>query len=191
MNLVLVGDSIRLGYQPLVEELLAGRMSVVATAENCRSSRDIAAHFDTWIVDLLEPGSVVHLNAGLHDLRRVDGADGEPHVPLDEYRSNVDAIVRRAWAEPRVARLIVATSTPVDDAQHAAARLSNRFGHDVIAYNNALREVARDLATPLNDLYLVIQRSRDRFLADDGVHLTPAGNQAAAAAVVAAVTAAQ
>ena len=187
MNVVLVGDSIRLGYQPVVEALLATKASVHATPDNCGSTRDILEHFRDWIVGSLDADSVVHLNAGLHDLRRVAGPAGDVHVPLAEYRRNLEEIVRRVAAQPRVQRLILATSTPVDDARHAAARLANRFSSDVAAYNAVIRTVARDTGAAINDLHGVIAADLSRFIDVDGVHLTSAGNRAAATAVVSAV----
>ena len=37
-RVLLLGDSIRMSYQPLVSELLAGRAEVVGPADNCQYS---------------------------------------------------------------------------------------------------------------------------------------------------------
>ena len=189
-RLVLIGDSIRLSYQAAVAGHLAPHVATWGPEANCRSTDDIVDHLDDWIVSRVDVATVVHLNAGLHDLRRPTGPGGAAQVPPDRYRSNLERIltaIRAAGAKP-----IVATSTPVDDDRHAATMAQRReppqrVAGDVDGYNRVLVEVCHTMDVPWHDLHGVIDADRVGHLDDDGVHLTRLGVTAAAAAVVAAV----
>ena len=92
---VLIGDSIRMGYQDHVVSQLAGRAEVWSPEENGGDSRNVLAHLDQWVFSR-QPG-LVHVNCGLHDLKRAFGA--ESAVPLDEYEGNVRQILQRLQRE--------------------------------------------------------------------------------------------
>src|SRR5215213_10037927 len=68
-KVALVGDSIRLGYGPKVAERLKGRAVVLSLEDNGGDSGNVLAHLEEWI--LREKPDVVHLNCGLHDLKRL------------------------------------------------------------------------------------------------------------------------
>src|SRR5262245_50346095 len=67
-KVVLIGDSIRIGYAPRVVERLAGKAAVVSLPDNGGDSGNVLAHLDDWVIR--EQPDVVHLNCGLHDLKR-------------------------------------------------------------------------------------------------------------------------
>jgi lysophospholipase L1-like esterase len=185
-RLVLIGDSIRLGYQSYVGAALDGIAEVWGPRENCSSTRHILARADSWLISPVSHGDVVHLNAGLHDLRRLPETDGAPLVPLDEYERNLDEIVAVVIEAAGVDRVCLATSTPVDDARHSAGRVSDRHEADVLAYNTGVISVAARHGVLLNDLHTAIAAASSSLLGEDGVHLSAAGNLAASRAVVAA-----
>ena len=83
---MLVGDSIRLGYAPRVAERLTGKAVVISPPENGGDSANVLAHLDEWVIRL-KP-DVVHLNCGLHDLKRAKN-DGRHQVELDRYKENL------------------------------------------------------------------------------------------------------
>jgi hypothetical protein len=106
-TLLLLGDSIRMHYQPYVRQELGDTFDVSGPAENCATSRNLLANLDRWA--LSSPATIIHLNAGLHDLRYDPGRDA-PVVSIDEYESNVRTILARLrehtgarliWARPR------------------------------------------------------------------------------------------
>src|SRR5688572_935889 len=66
-KVVLVGDSIRLGYAPFVAQRLAGRAIVVSPSANGGDSGNVLKNLAAWVVG--EKPAVVHLNCGLHDLK--------------------------------------------------------------------------------------------------------------------------
>jgi hypothetical protein len=93
---VLIGDSIRLGYAPRVIERLRGRAVVVSPPANGGDSSNVLAHLDEWV--LRQQPDVVHLNCGLHDLKR-SRADGGHQVEVDRYAENLRRIVARIRGE--------------------------------------------------------------------------------------------
>lgn len=185
-RVVLIGDSIRMGYQPTVERELAGRATVWGPEINGGHSVNVLLHLHLW---LREPADVVHVNAGLHDIRTDVYGGRETIVPLAHYRDNVDHILRWLRAHTR-ATVIWATTTPVDDAaahaNHAQWRDFDRYDADVRACNAAAVEVARAHGVAVNDLYAAAGDpavERD----PDGVHYTAAGSAALGRRVAAAI----
>ena len=75
---LLIGDSIRAGYQPFVAEALRGVAEVVSGADYGGTSAHIRANLDGWL--RVRRYDLVHLNCGLHDLARRPGV--EPNYRL-------------------------------------------------------------------------------------------------------------
>ena len=171
--IVLVGDSIRMGYQDHVASQLAGRAEVWVPEANGGDSRNVLAHLDQWI--LARQPDLVHVNCGLHDLKRAFGAASS--VPVDEYGRNVRQILQRLQRELD-GGVVWATTTPVDETWHHQNKGFDRLEADVEAYNAAARAVAEDLGVPIDDLFAVVQQEgKARLLTQDGVHFTAEGSQ--------------
>ena len=77
------------------------------------TSRNILEHIDEFI--LSHQLDILHLNCGLHDMAREGSPDNPlPRVSLEEYESNLRAIVRKVQdAKPHV-KIILCTTTCVD-----------------------------------------------------------------------------
>ena len=171
--IVLIGDSIRMGYQDHVVSQLAGRAEVWAPEPNGGDSRNVLAHLDQWA--LSRQPDIVHVNCGLHDLKRAFGAESE--VSLAEYERNVRQILQRLQRELNGA-VVWASTTPVDETWHHQNKGFDRLEADVETYNAAARAVAEDLGVPIDDLFAVVQREgKTRLLTQDGVHFTTEGSQ--------------
>ena len=65
-KVLLLGDSIRMSYQALVAENLAGKVEVVGPADNCQYSLFTLSSLDRWMGEFGQP-DIVHWNNGLHD----------------------------------------------------------------------------------------------------------------------------
>jgi isoamyl acetate esterase len=171
-QVILIGDSIRMGYQDTVKQELAGLADVWAPDSNGFDSRNVLAQLDDWVI--ARAPDVVHLNCGLHDIKRPFGA-ADCAVPIQEYEQNARRILERVTKETG-ARLLWASTTPVNQKWHHDRKNFDRFEADVTAYNRAAAHIASDLAIPLNDLYATITAvGRDLLLQQDGVHFTPEG----------------
>jgi len=181
---VLIGDSIRMGYEEYVRQGLTGRAEVVSPDENGGTSANVLAHLDAWVT--AHAPRLVHVNCGLHDLRREFGAVTNA-VPPAQYVRNLEAIFRRIRDLPGTT-LIWATTTPVNERWHHDNKPFDRFEADVEAYNVAALRVAEEYGVPVDDLYAVITTAgRDRLLLPDGVHYRPEGYALLGEAVVRAI----
>lgn len=176
-RVVLIGDSIRLGYEATVRAELAGAAHVWSPSDNGQHSVNLLLHAWQWIV--CQQPAVLHLNAGMWDTRRVVRDEPGAVVPIEHYRENLRRLIALA-REHTPARVIWATTTPADDGQanqtHRRANLPGRDASDIERYNAAAVEVARSLGAEVNDLYgLVMSHGPQRLRSPDGVHFTPEG----------------
>ena len=184
-EVLLIGDSIRAGYQPFVEEALRGSAAVASGADYGGTSAHVRANLDGWL--RVRRYDLVHLNCGLHDLARRPAT--EPRVPLAGYRDNLQAIFAR-FAELGVP-VVWATTTPVDEVRHHRIKPFDRLEADVTAYNAAALETARARDLAVDDLYgMAVTRGWTDHLTADGVHFTEEGYRLLGGAVAGAVRAA-
>ena len=130
-RVILIGDSIRMGYQHIVAARLAGRAVVWGPMENGGNSANVLAHLEAWA--LSRPADLVHINCGLHDLRHEFGSDANV-IPLAQYVLNVRLILSRL-REASDAQIVWANTTPVNQARHHSNKSFDRFEEDVRAYN--------------------------------------------------------
>jgi lysophospholipase L1-like esterase/dienelactone hydrolase len=179
-RVLLLGDSIREGYAPLVAKKLEGKAFVVSPKENGGDTENTLKLLDAWLAD--GKPVVVHFNCGLHDLKF--GKKAMAHqVPVEKYDPNLRRIVERLRkATPHV---IFATTTPIIDDRHAARKADfDRFDKDVKAYNERAVKVMKELDVPVNDLNrIVLDGGAAELLGKDGTHYTPAGYDRLADAV--------
>jgi lysophospholipase L1-like esterase len=182
----LLGDSISAGYFPAARDALAGTAEVRLRPDNGKDSRNLLARAPGWLAG--QTGAVLHLNCGLHDLKRAHNT-GQPQVPLDEYEANLRRLV--PLLRPCCAALVWARTTPVRDGQPNTKKGFDRFNRDVQAYNAAADRVMAELGVSSNDLHgAMLAAGLDRCLSWDGVHMTDEGyavlgRQVAAAALAA------
>ncbi len=205
MKITLIGDSIRMGYQPLVAQKLAVRQAhrpelsrraesaeVWGPVNNGGDSRNVLEHLDEWVIQ--RPADVIHLNCGLHDLKV---GDGSHQVSLEDYVDNLKQIVERLACRQAGlhtggtgARLIWATTTPVIDERHQSVKAFARHNTDVQTYNAAALEVINSapIFIGVNDLYeVIIENNPEKCILDDGVHMSDFGNEVLSDKVVAAL----
>lgn len=180
-KVVLIGDSIRLGYAPLVGRRLHGRALVASAAENGGDSANVLRNLDDWVIR--EQPDLVHLNCGLHDLKR--NRDGRYQVGLDDYLAHLGEIIARIRANSD-ATVVFATTTPILDDRHAGRGAGfDRLEADVQRYNAAAIEVMAGARVPVHDLHWIVEQNEPKQLLDtDGTHYTTAGYERLAEAVV-------
>ncbi len=180
-KVVLIGDSIRLGYAPFVIERLRGRARVVSPEPNGADSANVLKNLEEWVIR--EQPDVVHLNCGLHDLK-LDKTTRQHQVPLAQYGANLRQIVRRVREGTR-AELVFAGTTPIQDVLHAKRGANfDRVEADVARYNETALGIMRELGVPVHDLHwLVRTHGTSRLQRSDGTHYTPEGCALQGAAV--------
>lgn len=190
-RVVLLGDSIRLGYEPAVRQQLGDEAVVCAPAVLSLHTTDLLTHFWTWIV--CQHPDVVHLNAGHWDSRRVvRGHDGNV-VPPELYATNLRRLFQLLRDHTR-ARIVWATTTPAFASgfegfvrRHG---LPGRNYADIPIYNDISRDVARSMNVPVNDLSAFVEKNNpSRLMLPDGIHFTPEGYELLGAEVANAIRA--
>ncbi len=178
--MLLLGDSIRLGYAPFVAKKLEGIADVISPKDNGGDTANTLKMLDKW----LEAGKpvVVHINCGLHDLKFGKKTNAF-QVPPDDYAKNLKAIVERLRKE--TLHVMFATTTPILDDRHAGRKADfDRFDKDVKAYNERAVKMMLELGVPVDDLYRVVQDGGPaELLGKDGTHYTLAGYERLADAV--------
>ena len=112
-KLVLIGDSIRMGYENEVKKLLADKVEIFAPVENGGNSRRVKSKLDEWVID--QSPDILHINCGLHDIKR-EFSSGEVAVSLSEYKINLQYIL--TVVSSKVETVIWATTTPVNSEWH-------------------------------------------------------------------------
>jgi lysophospholipase L1-like esterase len=176
----LIGDSIRLGYQPYTSLYLLDRVKLWGPEESCGNTYNILENAFRWL-DVQEI-DIYHINAGHHDLMCVPYNSRRNLVDIDDYVSNVQRIIKYIHTSNSKALIIWATSTPVNtDKVNEFIEYNDGNGiynEDIIRYNEAaLKEVNR-LGVPVNDLYsFVMDGDPDRIMLEDGIHFNETGSQ--------------
>jgi lysophospholipase L1-like esterase/dienelactone hydrolase len=184
-KVVLLGDSIRMGYAPLVAERLAGRATVISSASNGGDSANLLAKLGEMAIR--EKPMVVHFNCGLHDLK-IARKTGKQQSTLAQYAANLRQIVARLQKETS-AGIVFANTTPVFDARRSKwAGEYDLRGADVKRYNEEAVAVMHECGVPVHDLnWAVEQAGVEKMQGPDGVHYTPEGKARLAEAVADAV----
>src|SRR5436190_1240007 len=106
-RVLIIGDSISIGYTVTVRKELAGTANVHRIPENGADTANGLKKLDDWLGD--SHWDLIHFNWGLHDLKVTP--DGGRQVPLEIYEKNLEALAARL--NKTGARLIWATTTPV------------------------------------------------------------------------------
>ncbi len=180
-RVVLLGDSIRLGYAPLVAKKLEGKAIVVSPKPNGGDSSNTLKGLAEWAIK--EKPAVIHFNCGLHDLKR--SRDGKTfQVEMSDFEKNLKEIVAQLRKNTS-ASLVFATTTPIHDQRHANRKGTfDRFEADVRRYNATAIKVMLDAGVVVHDLHWVVEQGGvEKMLGNDGTHYTPAGNERLAEAV--------
>jgi acyl-CoA thioesterase-1 len=172
-RVLLIGDSISIGYTPHTAALLEGKARVTHHAGNAQDTRNGLKMLPTW----LKEGSfdVIHFNWGLWDL-----IDGGKSVPIDEYEKNLRQLVKQLKATK--AKLVWASTTPVPEKN---AR--KRRDADVQAYNAVAKKIMEENHIPIDDLYGFAKPRLAQWQKANDVHFSPEGSQELAKQVAASI----
>jgi hypothetical protein len=108
-NVLLIGDSISIGYTPLVRRALKDAADVYRIPENGFTSRWGLERLEAWLGGV--KWDAIHFNWGLHDCF----GEAKPRTTPEDYASNLEKIVGRLKTAAPGARLIFALTTPVPE----------------------------------------------------------------------------
>ena len=181
-RVLIIGDSISIGYTPRVRKLQEGTANVHRPTTNCRWSAFGDEHMDEWIGD--SKWDVIHFNFGLWDWY---GWSQDVKATPQSYAKSLDSIVSKL--KKTNAKLIFAVTTPpcVGPEQKIKVVISEEQAKQ---FNDAAREVMQKHGVQINDLYSVIGPDRAKYQrgAND-VHYTEQGRDLLAGHVAKAIEA--
>ncbi len=172
-QVLLLGDSIRLGYCGPVREKLKTVAEVYFPEDNCRYTQYTFVQLRDWtnLAKTPQEVDVVHWNNGHWDSAHWDG-DTEPLNSLEAYGKMLERIhARLAKYCPR-AKIIFALTTPMNPNGSQGA--NPRTTEQIAGYNETARKLMGRLGVPVNDLFSVM-KDQPPAMYIDSVHYTEAG----------------
>ncbi len=175
-NILLIGDSIRMGYDKAVRKSLAGIANVYFPEENCRFAAYVLRYIHEY-GNLIPDAQVdvIHWNAGLWDCLWFFGEE-EPHTPIDIYAYYIDRICQRIRVLFPGAKVIFATSTKVQPEK--TLKNYRRSNEEIEAYNQAAVSIVRKYGFEVNDMYAVSAALPEEAHSDDVHYYTPVATEA-------------
>ena len=150
-KILLIGDSIRMGYDKYVKEALKNVAEVYYTKENNCFAEYTLRYAHEWKSQLGcgDDVDLVHWNAGLWDCLEL--FEDEPLSTVDYYKNAIGRIDKRLRMLFPKAKMVFATSTSVNE--EIMDKNFRRHNSVIERYNEAAKEVLSGTDTQINDLY--------------------------------------
>lgn len=175
-NVLLIGDSISIGYTPHVARLLAEKANIIHNPGNAQHTGTGLERIDEWLGDT--NWDVIHFNWGLWDLcyrhpnaktqGNRDKVNGTVTWTLDQYEQNLEQLVLRL--KQTNAALIWANTTIVPEGE------AGRFVGDDKRYNEVAQRVMERNGIEISDLNKITSEfTPDLFVGPGDVHFTQEG----------------
>jgi acyl-CoA thioesterase-1 len=177
-RVLIIGDSISMGYTIPTRELLKGRVNLHRVPTNAGGTSLGLSKLDAWLG--ANKWDVIHFNFGLHDAKLPP--EGARHAPPDVYEANLRQLVNRL--KDSGALLIWANTTPVPNGGILAP--NRRFG-SIAQYNSIAERVMRENDISTSDLHTVVKNRLEEIQRPNDVHFTEEGSRMLAKAVAAAI----
>ncbi len=182
-NVLIIGDSISIGYTKGVQEILKGKANVFRPLNakggflNCQGTTFGIKKIDEWLS--VNKWDVIHFNFGLHDLKHVDAKTGKnskeqsdpQQADLKTYKKNLTKIVKKL--EATEAKLIFATTTPYPDKPGGPLRRADQPAK----YNKVALKIMKKNKIAINDLHDFILPRMKELQPPNNVHFTKEGSK--------------
>ncbi len=192
-NVLILGDSISIGYTRAVRGKLAGKANLYRPMngkgpDNCGDTTIGLGKIDAWLGT--QKWDVIHFNWGLWDLcyrnpssksqGNRDKVGGKLSTTPENYEKNLEQLVTRL--EATGAKLIWASTTVVPEGE------DGRFVGDDVKYNAVAERVMKKHHIATDDLFTLSKGFAGRFSMKAGdVHFTPEGYEKLAEQVSASI----
>ncbi|QGJ69449.1 Acyl-CoA thioesterase-1 [Planctomycetales bacterium 10988] len=163
-RVLLIGDSISIGYTTSVQKMLKGKANVHRIPTNGGPTIKGLDSLTEWLGD--GKWDIIHFNWGLHDLKYMEG---KHQVGLEEYRQNLETLVKQM--KKTGATLIWCSTTPVPEGVSPP-----RTNKDVEAYNQAALKIMKKHDVLIDDLYTYALPQLSEIQRPNNVHFSPEGS---------------
>jgi hypothetical protein len=186
-NVLIIGDSISIGYTGLVRTQLKGKVNVIHNPGNAQGTTLGLEKLQEWLGDT--QWDVIHFNWGLHDLKHVTEAgtsknSNNPNDPqqadLATYTANLKVLVKQLKATD--SKLIFATTTSYPNGVKPC-----RLPEDAAKYNVAALKIMKANNIQVNDLYSLALPKLNALQKPRNVHFTKEGSKVLADQVTAMI----
>ena len=186
-NVLIIGDSISIGYTLPTRALLKGKVNLHRIPTNGGPTTKGVTEIEKWLGK--RKWDLIHFNCGLHDLKYMgkDGTNLVPkekggivQVPLSEYEKNLEKLVVRM--KKSATKLVWRNTTPIPPGSKA------RYVGDSVKYNQAAARVMKKHAIPTLDLYTPSKKNMQDWMKEANVHYHAHGSQALAELVAKDIT---
>ena len=175
-NVLIIGDSISIGYTVEVRKRLKGKADVFRIPTNGRYSAYGLEHLNNWLGK--KKWDLIHFNWGLWDLcyrkpskQKVgerDKLNGKLTATPKKYKKNIKKIVKRL--KKTKAKLIWANTTPVPKFENS------RKKNDAKKYNSIAISIMKSNKIRINDLHKHAKRKIKKIQKAKGdVHFNQQG----------------
>jgi len=185
-RVLLIGDSISIGYTLDVRKLLEGKANLHRIPTNGGPTINGLKNLKTWLGD--GKWDVIHFNWGLHDLKYLDANgkyvapdQGKQVAPLPVYEKNLRELVARM--KKTGAKLIWCSTTPVPDGS------AGRVKDAEIEYNRVAATIMKENGVAIDDLHAYATAHQAEIQLPKNVHFSKDGSQKLAEQVVASIKA--
>lgn len=177
-NVLLIGDSISVGYTVEVRRSLSGKADVFRIPTNGRDTSYGVAHLNEWLANPKIRWDVIHFNWGLWDIC-YRNKDAKTHGHRDKLHGSLTSSpevyaknLRRAVGllKETGATLIWCNTTPVPENE------AGRFQGDEIRYNLIAETIMHESGIVVHDLHNhCLQMGQEYFDGPGNVHFTSQG----------------
>ena len=170
-KVLLIGDSISIGYRPFVKEYLADEFDVTYPNDNCRNTHYVLTSLRTW-VNMFEDASTVALvgfNCGHWDIAHWN-RDEESLTSEQEYAHNVKRIIHRLREFFPQAKIVFFTTTPAN-VGWSKTLINPRTNEEIERYNHIAADIAKQENVIVKDLYQLAKGFGENCF-HDYVHFT-------------------
>ena len=174
-KILLIGDSIRMGYDKYVKEALAGEAEVYYPDENSRFALYVLRYAHEWRdkTGCGDDVDAVHWNAGLWDCLELFGDD--PMTDIEFYERLIARVDKRLRMLFPGARMIFATSTAV--LEEKCSEIYKRHNAIIEKYNEAAKRALAGTDTLINDLYALSAALPEEYHSDATHYNTDGGRR--------------
>jgi hypothetical protein len=155
-RVLLIGDSISIGYTLPVRKALAGRANVHRAPQNCGRTAVGLLKLNVWLDD--GKWDVIHFNFGIHD----------EHTPLADYEKQLEEFVARL--QKTRAKLIWASTTPI---QRNEAK--KHFPESIVERNTIAARMMQRHGVAVDDLFTFISPYQATLQRPNDAHFTAEG----------------
>lgn len=179
-NVLIIGDSISIGYTPFVEKALAPDIVVIHNPGNGGNTRRGLDSLDVWTNN--KNWDLITFNFGLHDMvykdeqGKYDLQNGKLTISLDEYRKNLELLVARLRKSAKTLLFVTTTIVPENSA--------GRKPEDPAKYNEVALDVMKKNKIGVIDLYTPSLTIHPQTSKPGNVHYSPEGYERLAAVLV-------